>query len=420
MSNTAETVVEKILGTHCGYPVKAGDVVVANIDLAMATDGSGPLTIDIFYKMGKERTWDSKKVLMVIDHYVPCPNDKVAGLHDIMRDFCKRGNGILLDLGEGICHQLLPEKGYIKPGEIIVGGDSHTCTYGALNTLGTGIGSSDLAVAMATGKLWFRVPETIKVVFENSLPVGVTAKDVALYLVGKLGARGAIYKSIEFHGSSIKGLDMDDRLTICNMVVETGAKCGIMPFDSITENWLKAAGINDCQGVHPDEGANYEKVLSIDLGNISPQIAVPHRVDNVLPAAELEGTRINMVVIGTCTNGRLKDLEIAANILKEHRIAQGVEVIVVPASRKIYVEAARKGILELFVSKGAMVLPPGCGPCCGSSAGIPGDGENVLSTANRNFLGRMGNIKSEIFLGSPLSAIAAAITGKITDPRRID
>jgi len=415
-----QTVVEKIISSHCGRNVKAGTTVTASIDIAMATDGSGPLTIDLFNKMGKSKAWDPNRVLMVLDHYVPCPNDKVSRLQDMMRNFCGCGNGKLFELGEGICHQLLPEKGYVKPGEIIVGGDSHSCTYGALNAMGTGVGSSDLAAAIATGKLWFKVPDTFKISLKGRLQKNVTAKDVALYIIGYLGASGATYRAIEFHGSAVEELDINDRLTICNMMVETGAKCGIMPFDKITEEWYKTLEVKDVKGVSPDADAIYEKVININLDDLSPQISAPHEVDNVSPILELEGTPINMVVIGTCTNGRYKDLEMAAKMLVNYEIGSGIEVLVIPASRAIYAEAAKKGILEIFVNKGAMILPPGCGPCCGSSAGIPGDGENILSTANRNFLGRMGNINSKIFLGSPVSAAAAAITGKITDPRRFD
>lgn len=415
-----QTIVEKIISSHCGYQVNAGSTVTASIDIAMANDGSGPLTIDIFNKMGKSKVWDPEKVFMVMDHYVPCPNDKVSRLHDMMREFCNNGNGQLFDLGEGICHQILPENGYIRPGQIAVGADSHSCTYGALNALGTGIGSSDLAAAIATGKLWFRVPKSFNIVLQGNIQKNVTAKDIALHIVGKLGSSGATYKALEFHGAAVKDLDMDDRLTICNMVVETGAKCGIMPFDEITQAWYSNIGINVTKGILPDEDAEYEKTFHIQLDELEPQIASPHKVDSVSAISKLEGTTINMVVIGTCTNGRIKDLETASNLLKKYDIAKGVEVIVVPASKKIYAEAMRLGIFETFVNKGAMILPPGCGPCCGSSAGIPSDGENVLSTANRNFLGRMGNVKSNIYLGSPASAIAAAITGKITDPRRLD
>jgi 3-isopropylmalate/(R)-2-methylmalate dehydratase large subunit len=414
-----KTIVEKIISNHCDHPVSGGEMVIPFIDLAMATNGSGPLSIELFQQMNKKELWDPEKIVMVLDHYVPCPNDKVARLHAMMRQFCTEMKSKLFDLGEGIGHQLLPEKGYIKPGSIVLGADSHACTYGALNALGTGIGSSDLAAVMATGKLWLKVPASIKIELKGRLGKTVSAKDLALFMVGKLGNEAANYKSLEFCGETLSSLDMDDRLTICNMVVETGAKCGIMPFDQITENYLSQFPSTASQPVDPDPGADYEKIIEIHLDQIAPQIAAPHQVGNVFEVFELEGTSIDMVVIGTCTNGRLKDLQQAATLLKAQQKAPGVELLVVPASRRIYSQAARQGLLETFSQFGALILPPGCGPCCGSSAGIPADGNNVLSTANRNFLGRMGNVNANIYLGSPLTAAAAAIAGRITDPGRM-
>jgi len=414
-----QTIAEKIISSHCGRTVYAGETVVAAIDLAMATDGSGPLAIELFQQINKDRLWNPSKIVMALDHYVPCPNDKVARLHDTMRRFCKDTDCTLFDLGEGIGHQLLPEKGYIVPGAIVVGADSHAGTYGALNALGTGIGSSDLAAVMATGRLWFKVPGSLKIEVSGRLAEQVTAKDLALHMVGRLGSSGANYKSLELCGPALLTLDMDDRLTICNMMVETGAKCTIMPFDQITEDYLARNQSQEFNPVAADQGAIYEDVIRVDLNLLEPQIAAPHQVDNVHAISELPGTPIDMVVIGTCTNGRLKDLRQAASLLDKHRKAAKVELLVVPASRQIYSQAAGLGLLEIFSRHGAMILPPGCGPCCGSSAGIPGDNKNILSTANRNFLGRMGNVKAGIYLGSPLAAAAAAITGKITDPRRM-
>ena len=414
-----QTIAEKIISSHCGWAASAGETAVVAIDLAMATDGSGPLAIELFHQMEKGNLHDPAKIIMVLDHYVPCPNDKVARLHDAMRRFCNDTGCTLFDLGEGIGHQLLPEKGYIVPGAIVVGADSHAGTYGAINALGTGIGSSDLAAVMATGKLWFKVPGTIKIELGGCLAEQVTAKDLALYIVGLLGSSGANYKSLEFCGPALSSLDMDDRLTICNMMVETGAKCSIMPFDQITEIYLARTQSQRFNPVAADQRAIYENILRVDLNRVAPQIAAPHQVDNVHAIAELAGTSIDMVVIGTCTNGRLKDLQQAASLLDKYGKTADVELLVVPASRQIYSQAAGLGLLEIFSRHGAMILPPGCGPCCGSSAGIPGDNKNIFSTANRNFLGRMGNIKAGIYLGSPLAAAAAAITGKITDPRRM-
>jgi 3-isopropylmalate/(R)-2-methylmalate dehydratase large subunit len=411
-----QTIVEKILSSHCGRNVYAGEVVLPSVDLAMATDGSGPLSIELLHQMGKDGVKNSQNVIMVIDHYVPCPNDKVARLLDTMRQFCKDTGCSLFDSGEGIGHQLLPERGYIKPGNIVVGADSHACTYGALNALGTGIGSSDLAAVMATGKLWFKVPETIRVELTGTLKENVTAKDLALHLVGTLGADGANYRALEFSGSGVATLDMDDRLTVCNMTVETGAKCGLMPFDETTQAYLNQIGSSNFTPVFADKGAEYEKSIRIDLDRLEIQVAAPHQVDNVHAIGDLAGTPIHMVVIGTCTNGRLKDLQVAAELLRQHPKAPGVELLIVPASQQMLTQAAELGLVEIFSRSGAMILPPGCGPCCGSSAGIPGDGKNVFSTANRNFLGRMGNINAQIYLGSPIAAASAAATGAISHP----
>ena len=414
-----QTIVEKIISAHCGRPVHPGEVVLPAIDLAMATDGSGPLSIELFQQMGKDRLKAPEKLVMVMDHYVPCPNDKVARLQDTMRQFCREAKCRLFDLGEGIGHHLLPEQGYIRPGSIVVGADSHACTYGALNALGTGIGSSDLAAVMATGRLWLKVPASVKIELNGRLNQGVTAKDLALYLIGTLGSNGANYKALEFCGSAISTLDMNDRLTLCNMTVETGAKCGLMPFDQVTKRFLEQTVSTAYSPVFADKDAVYEKIIRIDLSRLEPQIAAPHQVDNVHPISELVGTPIDMVVIGTCTNGRLKDLQLVAAMLKEYPKTPNVELLVVPASQQIFTQAAQQGLLEILSRTGAMILPPGCGPCCGSSAGIPGDGKNVFSTANRNFLGRMGNVDARIYLGSPLAAAASAATGRITDPRRM-
>ncbi len=400
--------------------MQAGDVVIASVDAAMATDGSGPLSIDLLRQMGKAGVKNPQNVIMVIDHYVPCPNDKVGRLLDAMRRFCKDTGSRLFESGEGIGHQLLPERGFIRPGNIVVGADSHACTYGALNALGTGIGSSDLAAVMATGKLWFRVPQSIRVELSGTLQKNVTAKDLALHLVGKLGADGASYRALEFCGSGVASLDMDDRLTLCNMTVETGAKCGLMPFDGTTAAYLSQTGVSDFTPVFADENAEYEKELRIELDRLAVQVAAPHQVDNVHAIDDLIGTPIHMVVIGTCTNGRLKDLQMAADFLDRHPKAPEVELLVVPASQQILAQAAQRGLVEIFSRNGAMILPPGCGPCCGSSAGIPGDGKNVFSTANRNFLGRMGNVDARIYLGSPIAAAAAAATGKISHPESLN
>jgi len=410
---SALTIAEKIFSSHAGRTVLAGEDIVASVDLVMATDGSGPLALDLFKKMDGKAVFDPEKIVMVLDHYVPCPNDKVAALQDSMRAFAAQGNCRIFDLGEGICHQLLPENQYIQPGHLIVGGDSHSTTYGAFNAIGTGIGSSDLAAAMIAGKLWFKVPQSIRITLNGHLERRVTAKDLALYIVGLLGADGAAYKAIEFSGSAIGGLPIDDRMTLCNMMVETGAKCAVMPGDALTRSYC---GGTD-RFVSPDEDAIYEQCIDIDLGSIEPMVALPHHIDTVAPVSEFSDLPMHMGVLGTCTNGRVSDLELALSVMGDAPVAKGFELLVVPASRSVYLEALKKGLIEKLVAKGAVVLPPGCGPCCGSSPGIPSNGENVISTANRNFIGRMGNVSANIYLASPATVGASAVKGVLADPR---
>lgn len=411
----AQTIAEKILSNHAGKPIYANDVTMASVDVVMATDGSGPLTLDFYSKMEGRGVFDPSRVLMVLDHYVPCPNDKVAGLHDSMRRFHEQNLCTLFDLGEGICHQLLPEKGYIRPGSLVIGGDSHSTTYGAFNCFGTGLGSSGLAAGMIAGKVWFRVPETFRISLTGSLKPGCHAKDAALWLVGTLGAAGGTYKALEFAGPGLESLSISERMTICNLMVETGAKCAIMPYDCVLGAHLAAMDPPVTElGVNADMGAIYEREILLDLASLEPMVAKPHQTDNVVPLASVAGTPIHMGVLGTCTNGRTDDMETALAVMGDKKLAPGFELLVVPASRAIYIEASRKGILAALAAKGATILPPGCGPCCGSSPGIPSDGENVFSTANRNFLGRMGNVRASIYLGSPASLAAAAVTGKIT------
>lgn len=413
-----QTIAEKIFSAHASRPVFAGESIVARVDVVMATDGSGPLALEFFRRMGGTRSFDGTKVLMVLDHYVPCPNDKVAALQDQMRDFARAGNAVLFELGEGVCHQLLPERGYVRPGSLVVGGDSHSTTYGAFNALGIGVGSSDLAAAALTGALWFRIPESLRVNLHGSLPSRVTAKDLSLELLRRIGAGGAIYQSVELGGTGLLGLGLPDRMTLCNMLAETGAKCALAPGDQATRDHFRGEP-SGMELVVPDEGAAYVGEVAVALDGLDPLIAQPHEVDRVLSVREVLGLPIHMGLLGTCTNGRVEDLELALAVMGEARVAAGVELLVVPASRAVYLEATRRGLLARFVEKGATVLPPGCGPCCGSSAGIPSDGENVLSTANRNFLGRMGNTRARIYLGSPATVAAAAVTGRITDPREV-
>jgi len=328
-----QTIAEKIFSRHAGKRAFSGDSVIADVDVTMATDGSGPLALEFFKKMGGSRVFDPEKVVVVFDHYVPCPNDKVAAMQETMREFSRAGQCRLLDLGEGICHQLLPENGYVFPGALIVGGDSHSTTYGAFNALGTGVGSSDLAAAMISGRLWFRVPESVKVTFRGNLQPRVTAKDVALTIVRQLGADGAAYKAVEFAGAGM--LSVSERMTLCNMMVETGAKCALMPGDAVIREYFK----DDAGLVEADCDARYSGEILVDLSAITPVVALPHQVDRVVPVEQALGTPIQMGVLGTCTNGRVDDLRLALEVIGRRALHPGFELLVVPASRQVYAEA---------------------------------------------------------------------------------
>jgi len=413
-----KTIAEKILSSHAGEDVRAGNIVVCNLDFAFAQDGTAPLAIKAFDKMGQKRVFDTQKIAFFIDHNAPSPSSDVSSLHRLMRDFAGKHRIRLYDVGEGICHQLVVEEGWVGAGDLVVGADSHTCTYGALNSFSTGVGSTDLAAAMASGKLWFRVPGTIKIFFKGELSPGVYAKDLALYLTGKLGARGALYKSVELGGEVIKDLSMEARFTLSNMIMEVGAKAGTMLGDEKTKKWLAERSKRKIRFVEPDEDARYDKVLEFDVSRLVPQVARPHSVDNVVPVHEVEGTSIEEAFLGTCTNGRLEDLRIAGRILKDKKVHPEVRFMVAPASRKVYLDSMKEGILEILMEAGAVLLPPGCGCCVGTHQGVPSRGENVISSANRNFKGRMGNPEAFIYLASPATVAASAIRGKITDPRR--
>jgi len=413
-----KTIAEKILSSHSGKDARAGEIVVCDVDFAMAQDGTAPLTIRVFQRMGRRKVFDGKKLALFIDHSAPSPNKEVSSLHSLMRNFAKEQRIRLYDIGEGVCHVVGPEEGWIVAGDLVVGADSHTCTYGALNAFSTGVGSTDLAAVFSSGKLWLRVPESIRIVCRGKLPPGVYAKDLALYLIGKLSSRGATYKCIEFEGEAISNLSIEARFTLSNMAMEAGAKAGIMRGDEKTEKWLKGHSRRKFRFVEPDEDAFYEKVLEYDVSHLTPQVARPHTVDNVVPIDEVEGVSIQQAFLGTCTNGRLEDLKVAAQILRNKKIHPEVRFIVAPASRRIYIEALREGIIEIFLKTGASLVTPGCGCCVGTHNGVPSSGENVISTANRNFKGRMGNPDAFIYLASPATVAASAIEGKITDPRK--
>ncbi len=413
-----KTISEKIFSAHSGDDARAGDIVIAHVDFVMGQDGTSPLAIRALANMGVEQVFDPKKVALVIDHSSPSPIEGVSALHTMMRDFGKRTGARVYDIGEGVCHQVVPEHGHVVPGDLMVGCDSHTCTYGAVNVFSTGVGSTDGAAAMAAGKLWFKVPETIKVTYTGELPAGVFSKDLVLYLAGMIGVDGATYKALEFHGPVIDELSVDARMTISNMAIEVGAKAGLMRADDATLEWFEGRSERTPAPVDPDPDAIYAEEIVIDASAVVPQVAKPHAVDNVSPIDEVEGTPIQQGVLGTCTNGRLEDLAIAAQMLEEHRVHPDVRFIVAPASKQTYLDAMAAGYIQTLVEAGAAVVTPGCGPCVGTHNGVPSDGENVISTANRNFKGRMGNSNAFIYLGSPATVVASVIEGRITDPRK--
>ncbi len=412
-----KTMAEKIFSAHSGNDAYAGDIVVADVDFVMGQDGTSPLAIRALERMGVEKVFDPERVALVIDHSAPSPLEGVSALHTQMREFGKRTGAKVYDVGCGVCHQLIPENGHVVPGDLMVGCDSHTCTYGALGVFSTGVGSTDGAAAMASGKLWFKVPETIQVTCTGELAAGVYSKDLVLSLAGRIGADGATYKAIEFRGPVIEALSVEARMTISNMAIEVGAKAGLMEADAKTLAWYDGRGTRSPHPETPDADATYCEQLTFDASAIGPQVAKPHAVDNVSPIEDVEGTPVAQGFLGTCTNGRLEDLAIAAGILGGRKVHPDVRFIVAPASRRIYLDAIAAGYIQTLVEAGAAVVTPGCGPCVGTHNGVPSDGENVISTANRNFKGRMGNGNAFIYLGSPATVAASVIEGAITDPR---
>jgi len=405
------TITERILANASHRDeVSPGEFVVADVNVIMIHDSTGPLAIKSFQEIGK-KIFDSTKVVIVFDHFFPPPHVDAAGLHRVVRDFVKEQD-IPNFFTDGVCHQILVEK-FVSPGDVIIGADSHTCTEGALGAFSTGLGSTDIAGAMVTGKSWFRVPESLKFNLSGRTRKGVYAKDVILKIIGQVGADGALYKAAEFTGDYVGDASIPSRLTLSNMAVEMGAKNGIIAADEKTMNYLGREG----KFFNSDKDAIYENTFEIDVTRIEPQVACPPTVDNVEPAASVEGKTIDQAVIGTCTNGRLEDIEIAASILKGRRISENVRLIVIPASTKIYLDSFSKGYIQVIIAAGGTVCNPGCGPCVGRHEGVLGDGEICLSTQNRNFTGRMGSPTSEIYLASPATVAASAIAGEIVDPR---
>ncbi|RLE52918.1 MAG: 3-isopropylmalate dehydratase large subunit [Candidatus Methanomethylicota archaeon] len=415
------TLAEKILSRKVGRRVSAGEFVEVDIDLAYFHDGSGPLVIKALEDMGVDKLANPDKVVVVFDHSVPPHSDQAATLQRLVRNAVKKFNvRYFYDLGEGVCHQVIPEKGHVLPGQVIVGADSHTCTLGAFGAFATGVGATDLAYALATGKLWFRVPETILVRVNGSFAPMVSAKDLALKIVGEIGVNGAIYKSIELTGRGVSKMSIASRMTIANMAVEMGAKVGLIAADQETIRYLKAkASLGEALFMEGgDADASYEDVRFFDLSSLEPQVALPHSPGNVKPIEEVEGVEIDEAFLGSCTNGRLEDLLVAAEIMRGRKVHENVRFVVVPASKEVYLKALEMGIIKILLEAGALIGVPGCGPCLGAHMGVLGEDEVAISTSNRNFLGRMGSPKAKIYLASPQTVTASAIEGRITDPRR--
>ena len=415
------TMAEKILASHAGLAqVRAGDIVVAKVDFAMVHDARAPNAIRMVGKMGAKTLPFASKTAWVLDHYSPPPTLEAAQGHTAMRNFAAEHGSVLYDIGDGICHQVLPEGGHLTCGDLIVGTDTHSVTYGAFNAFGTGIEGTDVSAVMATGKVWLRVPESVRVDLDGRLQPGVWAKDLTLYMLGRFGAEGLNYRAIEYVGSAVGAMEIDDRMTLANHAAELGAKAALLEADHKTLAWLAAHGARPPQPVCADADALYAERIRIDVSGLAPQVARKHAVDDVVAAANVTGQKINFALIGTCTNGRLDDIRQAAAILKGKRLAKGVRMIVTPASRQIYLAAAREGLIEALTEAGASFEAAGCGTCVGiTNHLIPGDREVVISSANRNFKGRLGNHESDIWLGSAATVAASALTGQITDPRTV-
>ena len=416
------TMTQKILAAHAGLPeVRAGQLIKAKLDLVLGNDITTPVAINEFEAAGFNQVFDKSRIAMVMDHFAPNKDIKSATQCKQCRTFAKRFDiDNYFDVGAmGIEHALLPEKGLVGPGDAVIGADSHTCTYGALGAFSTGVGSTDLGAAMATGETWFKVPSAIKVYLTGEMKPYVSGKDVILTLIGMIGVDGARYQSLEFAGPGVANLTIYDRLTISNMAIEAGAKNGIVPVDEITEAYMDGRCERTPVVYAADEDAEYEKVIEIDLSKIVPTVACPHLPENTHPAAELTDIKVDQVVIGSCTNGRMEDMEAAYNTLKGHKVADGVRCIIIPGTMQVYRDCVEKGYVTAFIDAGAVVSTPTCGPCLGGYMGILAAGERCIATTNRNFVGRMGHVDSEVYLASPQTAAASAITGYITNPKEV-
>lgn len=413
------TMAEKILAKAAGIEeIDAGKIVMANVDLAMTHDLTGPLSVAAFKKIGENEVWDPEKIVVIFDHQVPADSLEAAQNHLIMRKFVKeQGIKNFYDVGEGVCHQVLPEKGHVVPGEVVVGTDSHTCTHGALGVFATGIGSTDMAMVFATGKLWFKVPETLKFEINGKLATNVCSKDVILNIIGQVSVDGASYQACEFGGETVSDMSVSDRMVLCNMAIEMGGKTGLVEPDEKVIKYVESRSNKNYQVFTSDEDAESLTTLHVDVTDLEPQIACPHNVDNVKPVSDVEGTPLDQIFLGSCTNGRLDDMRVAAEILKGKEVSPRVRMLVIPASREVYRNALEEGLMNIFVDAGALVCNPCCGPCLGGHVGLLGPGEVSLSTSNRNFQGRQGSPEAEVYLSSAAVAAASAIKGKITDPR---
>lgn len=416
------TMTQKILADHAGLEsVKAGQLIEARLDMVLGNDVTSPVAINEMAKFGRDSVFDKSKISLVMDHFTPNKDIQSAQNCKQVREFAaKHGIEHYYDVGNmGIEHALLPEQGIVTCGDCIIGADSHTCTYGALGAFSTGVGSTDMAAGMVTGKAWFKVPSAIKVVITGKKAACISGKDVVLHLIGEIGVDGALYKSLEFTGDGVKELSMDDRLCISNMAIECGAKNGIFPVDDVTLEYVAGRSKRQYKVYEADSGAEYDSVITIDLSTLKPTVACPHLPENTKTVDELDEIKIDQVVIGSCTNGRIEDMRIAAGILKGKKVAPGVRCIIIPATQQVYLNCIKEGIAEIFVEAGAVVSTPTCGPCLGGHMGILAAGERAVSTSNRNFVGRMGHTKSEIYLASPAVAAASAVKGYIADPREV-
>ena len=412
---------EKILAAHTGRKrVSAGEFVNAKVDIVLGNDITAPIAIKEFQKIGVSRVFDPKKIVMVLDHFMPTRDIASAEIGKMMREFCREQGVVFFEIGKaGIEHVLLPEQGIVLPGQVVIGGDSHTCTYGAIGAFGTGVGSTDMAAAMATGDLWMKVPPTIKFVYHGNLGKWVGGKDLILHTIGDIGVDGALYSAMEFTGEAIDALPMDGRFTMANMAIEAGGKAGLFRVDNRTQFYIKSKAKGPYNVYEPDPDAGYARVIEYDITGLEPQVAFPHSPANVRPVSQAGDIEINQTIIGSCTNGRHDDLRIAAQILKGKKVHPNVRCIIIPGSQQVYADALKEGFIEIFIEAGAAVSTPTCGPCFGGHTGVLASGERCISTTNRNFVGRMGHPKSEVYLANPAVAAASTVTGRITHPDEI-